>query len=82
MSTYQNCKSLVGRLFAVSLLGGLSSMVLAGVSSSEHSTANPATLTDKPAITANESKPDYGSMDNSKMSHESMDHDQKTKKAD
>lgn len=82
MSTHLNRKSLVGCLFAVSLLGGLSSMVLAGVSSNEHSPTNPTTSTDKPATTANESKPDYGSMDHSKMSHESMDHDQKTKKAD
>lgn len=82
MSTYLNCKSLVGCLFAVSLLGGLSSTVLAGVSSSEYSPANPTTSTDKPATTANEPKPDYGSIDHSRISHESMDHDQKTKKAD
>ncbi|WP_178082676.1 MULTISPECIES: hypothetical protein [unclassified Pseudomonas] len=82
MSTYLNRKSLVGCLFAVGLLGGLSSTVLAGENGSDHSPTIPATATDKPATMANDSKPDHGSMDHSKMSHESMDHDQKTKKAD
>ena len=81
MSTYLNRKSLVGCLFAVGLMGGLSSTVLAEENGSDHSTTVPVTATDKPA-TANDSKLDHGSMDHSKMSHESMDHDQKTKKAD
>ena len=82
MSTYLNRKSLVGCLFAVGLMGGLSSVTLAVEDSSDHSPATPAKATSKPATTTNESKPDHGSMDHSKMSHESMDHDQKTKKAD
>ena len=82
MSTYLNRNSLVGCLFAAVLLSGLSSTVLAEENGSDHSTTVPATATDKPAMTANDSKLDHGAMDNSKMSHESMDHDQKTKKAD
>lgn len=77
-----NRKSLVGCLFAVGLMGGLSSVALAVEDSSVHSPATPAEATSKPATATNESKPDHGSMDHSKMSHESMDHDQKTKKAD
>lgn len=76
MSTYLKRKSLVGCLFAVGLLGGLSSTVLAEEDSSDHLPATPAKATDKPATMTN------GSMDHGKMSHESMDHDQKTKKAD
>ena len=82
MSTYLNRKSLVGCLFAVGLIGGLSSVALAVEDSSVHSPATPAEPTSKPATATKESKPDHGSMDHSKMSHESMGHDQKTKKAD
>ena len=71
MSTYVNRnKSLVGCLFAVGLMGGLSSVVMAGEDSSDHSST--AKATNKPATTANETKPDHGSMDHSKMG--SMDH--------
>ena len=82
MSTYLNRKSLVGCLFAVGLMGGLSSVALAVEDSSVHSPATPAEATRKPPTATNESKPDHGSMDHSKMSHESMDHKKKTKKAD
>lgn len=82
MSTYLNRKSLVGCLFAIGLMGGLSSVALAVEDSSDHSPATPAKATSKPATTITESKPDHGSMDHSKKRHESMDHDQKTKKAD
>ncbi|MHC8411243.1 hypothetical protein ACYZTR_14155 [Pseudomonas sp. Hz4] len=81
MSTYLNRKSLVDRLFAIGLLGGLSSVALAGVDSSDHSTATPAKATNQPATTATELKPYHGS-NHSKKRHESMDHDPKTKKAD
>ena len=71
MSTYVNRnKSLVGCLFVVGLMGGLSSVVMAGEDSSDHSST--AKATNKPATTANETKPDHGSMDHSKMG--SMDH--------
>ncbi|MHC8299250.1 hypothetical protein [Pseudomonas sp. ZS1P83] len=82
MSEYLNRKSLVGCLFAIGLLGGISSVALAGDDSSDLSPATPAKATNQPAPTATESKPDHGSMDHSKKRHESMDHDPKTKKAD
>lgn len=82
MSTSLNRKSLIGCLFAVGLMSGLSSVALAIEDSRDHSPATPAKATSRPATTTNESTPDHGSMDHSKMSHESMDHDQKTKKAD
>ncbi|MFS9605031.1 hypothetical protein, partial [Klebsiella pneumoniae] len=69
MSTYLNRKSLVGCLFAVGLMGGLSSVALAVEDSSVHSPATPAEATSKPPTATNESKPDHGSMDHSKMSH-------------
>ena len=81
MSTYLNRNSLVGCLFAAVLLSGLSSTVLAEENGSDHSTTVPATAADKPAA-ANDSKLDHGSMDHSKMSPESLDHAQKTKKED
>lgn len=56
MSTYVNRnKSLVGCLFAVGLMGGLSSVVMAGEDSSDHSST--AKATNKPATTANELSP-------------------------
>lgn len=82
MSTYLNRKSLVGRLFAIGLLGGLSSVALAGVDSRDHSAVSHAKATNQPATTATEFKPEHGSMDHGKKRHELMDHDQKTKEAD
>jgi uncharacterized protein involved in copper resistance len=85
MSTYLNRKSLISCALAIGLLGGVP-FALAGESSGEHSHPAPASSTEKPESTqkpkANESKTDHGSMDHSKMSEESMDHDQKPKKAD
>lgn len=82
MSTYLNSKSLVGGLFAIGLLGGLSSVVLAGDDCSDHSPTTPAKATNQPATSTTESKLDHGSMDHRNKRHESMDHDQKSKKAD
>lgn len=88
MSTYLNCRSLIGCALAIGLLSGVPS-VQAGEGSAEHAYA--AASMDKPVTKqktkTSESKSDHGSMDHgtmdhSKMNHESMDNDSNTKKAD
>jgi len=82
VSKYPNRKSLVSYALAIGLLGAVSSVVLAAeVIGDSILTAN-AVASSEPGTKTSGYEPVHGSMDHRKMSHESVDHDPKIKRAD
>lgn len=78
MSGRLNCTLLVRCAFGLSLFSGVSSTLLAGDVTGEHSHTTPAVSADGRISHVTESKPISRFEDQSKMSHGLMNHDQMT----